>query len=85
MPKGFTVRLDDDQAAELKAIAKVDGVSVAEEIRQAITVQIAERRKESARRVSGRRAARPPPTTTGYPHGCSAGSLDSVQFLHLRS
>ena len=46
MSKGFTVRLDDDQAAELEAIAKVDGVSVAEEIRQAITVQIAERRKD---------------------------------------
>jgi hypothetical protein len=46
MPKGFTVRLDDDQAAELEAIAKVDGVSVAEEIRQAITVQIAERRDD---------------------------------------
>ena len=46
MPKGFTVRLDDDQAAELEALAKVDGVSVAEEIRQAITVQIAERRKD---------------------------------------
>jgi hypothetical protein len=46
MPKGFTVRLDDDQAAELEAIAKVDGVSVAEEIRQAITVQIAERRED---------------------------------------
>ena len=46
MPKGFTVRLDDDQAAELEAIARVDGVSVAEEIRQAITVQIAERRED---------------------------------------
>ena len=46
MSKGFTVRLDDDQAAELEAIAKVDGVSVAEEIRQAITVHIAERRKD---------------------------------------
>jgi predicted transcriptional regulator len=46
MPKGFTVRLDDDQAAELEAIARVDGVSVAEEIRQAITVQIAKRRED---------------------------------------
>ena len=46
MPKGFTVRLDDEQAEELEAIAEVDGVSVAEEIRQAITVQIAERRKD---------------------------------------
>jgi len=51
MPKGFTVRLDDDQAAELEAIAKVDGVSVAEEIRQAITVLIAERRKDKAFRA----------------------------------
>ena len=46
MPKGFTVRLDDDQAAELEAVARVDGVSVAEEIRQAITVQIAKRRED---------------------------------------
>ena len=46
MPKGFTVRLDGDQAAELEAIARVDGVSVAEEIRQAITVQIAKRRED---------------------------------------
>jgi hypothetical protein len=51
MPKGFTVRLDDDQAAELEAIAKVDGVSVAEGIRQAITIQIAERRKDEGFRA----------------------------------
>ena len=44
MPKGFTVRLDDEQAEELEAIAEVDGVSVAEEIRQAIGERIAERR-----------------------------------------
>lgn len=47
MPKGFTVRLDDDQAEELEAVAKVDGVSVAEEIRQAITVRLAERREDA--------------------------------------
>lgn len=46
MPKGFTVRLDDDQAEELEAVAKVEGVSVAEEIRQAITTRLAERRKD---------------------------------------
>lgn len=58
MPKGFTVRLDDDQAAELEAIAKVDGVSVAEEIRQAITVQIAERRKDDEFRARLRQSIR---------------------------
>jgi hypothetical protein len=47
VPRGFTVRLDDEQAEELEAVAKVDGVSVAEEIRQAITSQLAERRKDA--------------------------------------
>lgn len=47
MPKGFTVRLDDEQAEELEAIAKVDGVPVAEEIRAAIGDLIAERRKDA--------------------------------------
>lgn len=46
MPKGFTVRLDDDQAEELEAVAKVDGVPVAEEIRRAITTRLAERRQD---------------------------------------
>jgi hypothetical protein len=44
MAKGFTVRLDEEQAAELKAVAKAAGVPVAEEIRQATTARIAERR-----------------------------------------
>ncbi len=46
MAKGFTVRLDDEQAEELEAVAKVDGVPVAEEIRQAIAVRIEERRND---------------------------------------
>ena len=46
MPKGFTVRLDDDQAAELEAIAKAAGVPIAEEIREAITARIEERRQD---------------------------------------
>jgi predicted transcriptional regulator len=46
MSKGFTVRLDDDQAEELEAVAKVDGVPVAEEIRQAIAVRIEQRRND---------------------------------------
>jgi predicted transcriptional regulator len=59
MPRGFTVRLDDDQAAELEAIAKVDGVSVAEEIRQAITVQIAERPGSAPTTATGQTGRRP--------------------------
>ncbi|MDX1657584.1 MAG: ribbon-helix-helix protein, CopG family [Nitriliruptorales bacterium] len=47
MTKGFTVRLDDEQAEELEAVAKVDGVSVAEEIRQAISARIDERRNDA--------------------------------------
>jgi predicted transcriptional regulator len=46
MPKGFTVRLDDDQAEELEAVAKVDGLPVAEEIRQAIAERIEQRRND---------------------------------------
>lgn len=48
MPKGFTVRLDDEQAQDIEAIAEVEGVSVAEEIRRAIGERIAERRKDTA-------------------------------------
>lgn len=44
--KGFTVRLDEDQAAELEAVAEVDGVPVAEEIRQAIAERIDKRRRD---------------------------------------
>ena len=46
MSEGFTVRLDDDQAAELEAVARADGVPVAEEIRRAITTRIEERRAD---------------------------------------
>ncbi len=51
MAKGFTVRLDDGQAAELEAVAKAGGVPVAEEIRQAITARIEERRQDAAFRA----------------------------------
>ncbi len=45
-PKAFTVRLDGDQASDLEAVAAADGVSVAEEIRQAIADRIEARRKD---------------------------------------
>ncbi len=56
MPKGFTVRLDDDQAAELEAVAKAVGVPVAEEIRQAIAARIQERRQDDEFRARLRRS-----------------------------
>ena len=56
MPKGFAVRLHDDQAAELVAVAKAAGGPVAEEIRQAITARIEERRQDEEFRARLRRS-----------------------------
>jgi hypothetical protein len=47
MVKGFTVRLSDEDAADLEAVARVDGVPVAEEIRRAIGDLVAERRADT--------------------------------------
>lgn len=44
--KAFTVRLDPDQATDLEAVAAADGVSVAEEIRQAVADRIEARRQD---------------------------------------
>lgn len=46
--KAFTVRLDTDQATDLEAVAAADGVSVAEEIRQAVADRIETRRQDPA-------------------------------------
>lgn len=46
--KGFTVRLDVDQASDLEAVTAADGVSVAEEIRRAVADRIEIRRKDPA-------------------------------------
>ena len=56
MPKGFTVRLDEDQAAELNAVARAAGVPVAEEIRKAITARFEERRQDEEFRARLRRS-----------------------------
>ena len=48
MPKSMTLRLDDKQAAELEAIARVENVPIAEEVRQAIAEHIARRRRDRA-------------------------------------
>ena len=51
--KAMTVRLSEEQAAELEAVAQVDGVPVSEEIRDAIDAYIESRRqdKEFQRRL----------------------------------
>ena len=46
--KAMTVRLAADQAAELEAVAQVEGVPVAEEIRTAIAEHIQNRRQDKA-------------------------------------
>lgn len=44
----MTLRLTDAQAAELEAIARVENVPVAEEVRRALAEHIAERRRDRA-------------------------------------
>jgi ribosomal protein S15P/S13E len=44
--KAMTIRLSEEQAAELEAVARVDNVAVAEEVRAAITAHLEARRKD---------------------------------------
>ena len=44
MPKTMTLRLSDEQAADLEAMARVDDVSVSEAVRAAIDERIKARR-----------------------------------------
>ena len=46
--KGMTVRLSEDKAAELEAVAQADGMPIAEAIRTAIDAHIEARRKDEA-------------------------------------
>jgi hypothetical protein len=46
MPKSMTLRLTDEQAAELEAIARIENVPIAEEVRVALTEHIAKRRRD---------------------------------------
>lgn len=47
----LTVRVPAEQAQELEAVAEVNGVAVAEEVRAAIAAHIEARRKDEAFRV----------------------------------
>ena len=46
MARNMTLRLTDQQAAELDAIARIENIPVAEEVRHAIADRIASRRKD---------------------------------------
>jgi len=47
MAKTLTLRLDDEQARELEAIARVDDVPLSASIREAIAAHVASRREDS--------------------------------------
>ncbi len=47
-PKGMSIRLSDDMAADLVAVAEVDGMPISEAIREAISKHIAERQLDKA-------------------------------------
>ncbi len=46
MTKAFTMRISEDKAAELEAVARADGVPVSEAVRDAIDHHIDARRKD---------------------------------------
>jgi Arc/MetJ-type ribon-helix-helix transcriptional regulator len=46
--KAMTVRIPAEQAAELEAVARVDGIAVSEAVRDAIGLLIESRRKDAA-------------------------------------
>lgn len=48
MPKNMTIRLSDQQAAQLEAVAQADGIPISEAIRAAIDRDIAARRKDAS-------------------------------------
>ena len=49
--RAYTVRIPADEAADLEAVATADGLSVSEEIRQAIADRVASKRKDKAFRA----------------------------------
>jgi predicted transcriptional regulator len=56
MPKNLTVRLDDELAADTEALARAEGVSLNETVKQALTEAVERRRqdpkfKERIRRI----------------------------------
>ena len=50
--KTYSLRLEEEQARQLEMVARIDGVSVSEEIREAIWERIEERRSSSKFRAA---------------------------------
>lgn len=46
MPKNFTVRLPDDEAADIEALARAEGLSLNETVRKALVEAIQKRRTD---------------------------------------
>jgi predicted transcriptional regulator len=46
MPKNMTVRLDDELAADTEALARAEGKSLNETVKQALTEAVERRRKD---------------------------------------
>jgi hypothetical protein len=46
MPKHFTVRLPDDVAADAESLARVEGISLNETVKQALIEAVERRRKD---------------------------------------
>lgn len=46
MTKAFTMRIPEDKAAELEAVARADGMPISEAVREAIDHHIEARRKD---------------------------------------
>jgi hypothetical protein len=55
MPKNFTVRLSDEEAANAEALARAEGVSLNETVRRALAEAVERRRRDPAFKARVRR------------------------------
>ncbi len=55
MPKNFTVRLSDEDAADAEALARAEGTSLNETVRRALAEAVERRRRDPAFKARVRR------------------------------
>jgi len=55
MPKNLTVRLDDELAADTEALARAEGISINETVKQALKEAVGRRRNDPAFKARLRR------------------------------
>jgi hypothetical protein len=55
MPKNFTVRLSDEEAADAEALARAEGTSLNETVRRALAEAVERRRRDPAFKARVRR------------------------------